>query len=61
MKNGMWLEIWLKNYVKPTAKRRTYERYYQVVKQHIINELGNAELDDITPLKLQRFINVLNE
>lgn len=59
MKYKDWLEIWLKNYVKPTAKRRTYERYYQVVKQHIINELGNEELDDITPLKLQRFITDL--
>ena len=33
MKYKEWLNIWLENYVKPTAKMRTYERYSQIVKQ----------------------------
>ena len=24
MKYKDWLDVWLKNYIKPTAKRRTY-------------------------------------
>ena len=56
MKYKDWLNVWLENYIKPTAKRRTYERYLQVVEQHIVNEPGNEELDNITPLKLQQFI-----
>ena len=59
MKYKDWLEVWLKNYIKPTAKRRTYERYSQVVELHIIDKLGDEELDDITPLKLQRFVTEL--
>ena len=59
MKHKDWLDVWLKNYIKPTAKRRTYERYSQVVEQHIIDKLGDEELDDITPLKLQRFVTEL--
>ena len=59
MKYKDWLDVWLKNYIKPTAKRRTYERYSQVVEQHIIDKLGDEELDDITPLKLQRFVTEL--
>ena len=47
MKYKDWLDVWLKNYIKPTAKRRTYERYSQVVEQHIIDKLGDEELDDI--------------
>ena len=34
MKYRDWLDVWLKNYVKPTAKKRTYERYSQIVEQH---------------------------
>lgn len=59
MKYKDWLDVWLKNYIKPTAKRRIYERYSQVVEQHIIDKLGDEELDDITPLKLQRFVTEL--
>ena len=59
MKYKEWLNIWLKNYVKPTAKMRTYERYLQIVKQHIVCKLGEEELDDITPLKLQQFVTEL--
>lgn len=59
MKYRDWLDIWLKNYVKPTAKRRTYERYSQIVEQHIIGNLGEEELDDITPLRLQQFVTQL--
>ncbi len=59
MKYKEWLNIWLENYVKPTAKVRTYERYSQIVKQHIVCKLGEEELDDITPLKLQQFVTEL--
>jgi len=59
MKYKEWLEIWLENYVKPTAKMRTYESYSQIVKQHIVCKLGEEELDDITPLKLQQFVTEL--
>ena len=59
MKYKDWIEIWLKNYIKPTAKRKTYERYSQIVEQHIIDKLGDEELDDITPLKLQQFVTEL--
>ena len=41
MKYKDWLDVWLKNYIEPTAKRRTYEKYSQLVKQHIICKLGD--------------------
>lgn len=59
MKYKNLLDVWLKNYIKPMVKIRTYERYSQVVKQHIMDKLGDEELDDITPLKLQRFVTEL--
>ena len=50
-----WLTEWLENYVKPTSKQKTYVRYSEIVTQHIVGGLGGYELNDITPLVLQRF------
>ena len=54
-----WLSEWLQNYIKPTCKIRTYERYKQIINIHILNEIGDFELDDITPSILQNFVTKL--
>ena len=55
MKYNQWLTEWLENFVKPTAKQRTYERYTDIINQHIIGELGDYEMNMLTPLVLQHF------
>ncbi len=54
-----WLNEWLHNYIKPTCKIRTYERYKQIINIHILNEIGDFELDAITPSILQNFVTKL--
>lgn len=54
-----WLNIWLDNAVKPTAKSRTYARYKEIIDGHIVPKLGEYELNDLTPLLLQKFITEL--
>ncbi len=56
MKYQNWLNEWLENYIKPTHKQRTYDRYWQVVNTHILASLGNYELNAITPLILQKYV-----
>ena len=51
-----WLSEWLELYVKP-LKKRTYERYKDICNLHIIGGLGNFELDELTPLVLQKHVN----
>ena len=51
-----WLPKWLDTYVKPTSKLRTYNRYYEIVYQHIIPQLGMCEIEDVTVYKLQSFV-----
>ncbi|MBE6636112.1 MAG: site-specific integrase [Ruminococcaceae bacterium] len=51
-----WLLKWLENYVQPSAKQRTYTRYREVVEQHIIPQLGELELSEITPYVLQCYV-----
>ena len=59
MKYIDWLIQWLENYVRPSVKVRTYERYRLIIEQHIKVKLGGVELDDLSPLVLQSFITEL--
>lgn len=54
-----WLLNWLKNYVQPSAKMRTYTRYKEIAERHISPVLGNMELSEITPYVLQCYITEL--
>ena len=54
-----WLKDWLENYVKPSNKIRTYERYSELCKIHIIPSLGKYELADISVIDLQKFVTEL--
>ena len=54
-----WLSNWLENYVQPSAKQRTYARYKEIVEQHIITQLGEMDLAEITPYVLQCYVTEL--
>ena len=53
MKYGNWLQLWLDNYVKPAVKQRTYERYGKIIERHVSGVLGEYELDELLPSRLQ--------
>ncbi len=55
MKYQQWLDEWLESYVKPSAKARTYDNYVHLTVHHVTPYLGNYELDDFTPVVLQKF------
>ncbi len=59
MKYIDWLVQWIENYIRPSVKVRTYERYKLIVEQHIKDKVGGIELNDLSPLVLQSFITEL--
>lgn len=61
MKTIDWFKEWLAHYVKPTSKEKTYQRYEEIVVQHILPKFGNFELEKLTPIVLQRYISELLE
>lgn len=54
-----WLADWLTNYVMPSAKDKTYTRYADIVDQHLVPKLGDYEIEDLTPIIVQRYITEL--
>lgn len=54
-----WLAEWLLNYVRPSVKDKTYNRYSDVVDHHLIPGLGDYELHELTPIIVQRYITNL--
>ena len=56
-----WLADWLTNYVKPSAKDKTYGRYSDIINHHLLPNLGVYELNDLTPIVVQRFITELTQ
>ncbi|MDY4592058.1 MAG: site-specific integrase [Eubacteriales bacterium] len=59
MKYKTWLYDWLENYIKPSSKKRTYERYFQICSLHIIPKLGEYNIVDLSVIELQKFIKSL--
>ena len=59
MKYIDWLIQWLENYIRPSVKVRTYERYKLIIEQHLSDKIGCMELNDLSPLILQRLITSL--
>ncbi len=59
MKYKEWLNEWLEIYIKPSTKARTYDRYRIIVRKHLKDELGEYELDELTPIIIQRYISQL--
>jgi len=61
MKVKEWLPIWLRNYVKPTAKEKTCIRYGEIMRSHLLPHIGELELTEVTPLTLQQMVTALSE
>ena len=59
MKYIDWLNLWLENYVRPSVKVRTCERYKLIIDCHIPDKIGGMELNELSPFALQSFITEL--
>jgi integrase len=52
-KLGEYLSSWLNGSVKGSVSERTFERYEEVSRKHLIPELGSTKLDNLTPGQVQ--------
>lgn len=56
-----WLNEWLENEISHTAKPKTIESYQAIIEQRLIPRFGEWEMDEITPLDVQRYISELSK
>jgi integrase len=54
-KVGQFLTHWLENVHKQSIRPRTYERYEQIVRLHLVPGIGHHTLQKLTPQHLQSF------
>ena len=59
MKYKIWLDEWFANYIQPSSKAKTCEKYSEIIEKHLKVKLGEYELDELTPLALQRYVTEL--
>ncbi|MBE5739717.1 MAG: site-specific integrase [Clostridiales bacterium] len=61
MKYQEWLEKWLRYYVYPYVKERTYQKYKSQTDLHIIPKIGERDMADLSAVVLQEFVVSLSE
>lgn len=52
---GAYLERWLVDYAKTNVSPKTYERYSEIVKKHLIPALGAMPIFNLKPLHIQGY------
>ncbi len=58
---GTYLEKWLRDYAKTNVSAKTFERYAEIARVHLIPALGHLPLARIQPLHIQDYYSVALE
>jgi integrase len=54
---GQWLDVWLKEYVAPSVRPKTWEGYDYIVRVHLRPTLGQMELRALQTNHVQHLLN----
>jgi integrase len=54
-----WLSEWLIHYVQPSVKQKTFQRYSEMIRNHIDPTIGEYEMSEMSPLLVQRLVTDL--
>ena len=50
MKYKDWLDVWFANYIEPSSKTKTCERYSEIIEKYLKVKLGEYELEELSPI-----------
>ena len=48
-----WLQFWLENVIAPKKEQKTFDRYEEASRLHVVPELGNVEISKLSPRHVQ--------
>jgi len=57
---GMWIHEWLWSYKRSSVKPKTFDQYETLARIHLVPEIGEIKLVDLTTDHVQRVINRMN-
>ena len=49
-----WTEEWMENYKRPSVSAETFQSYSNVIRKHIIPEIGNMRISAVNPIHVQK-------
>jgi integrase len=55
---GIFLEQWLRDYAKTNTAPRTFERYAEIIRLHLIPNLGSISLANLKPAHIQAYYSI---
>jgi len=58
---GEYLKRWLIEYARPNTAPKTFRRYEQIVRVHLLPTLGNIPLTKLRPLHIQQVYTQVRE
>jgi hypothetical protein len=53
---GQFLDRWLEDTVRSTAKPRSYESFGTIIRKHLRGAIGDIKLSDLTPQDVERMM-----
>lgn len=53
------MDVWFANYIEPSSKTKTCERYSEIIEKHLKVKLGEYELEELSPIVIQKYITEL--
>lgn len=56
-----WLTLWLSHYVRFSVKDSTYANYYYRIQTHVLSQLGDRKLGQLSTYELQLYFNEKRE
>lgn len=54
---GEWLDVWLREYVRPSVRKTTYAQYESLTRLHVKPALAGHKVRDLQAADIQRLLN----
>lgn len=55
-----WVEEWMESYKRPSVSAETFQSYSNVIRNHILPDIGNMRLSSVKPIHVQKMVNRLS-
>jgi integrase len=55
-----WADEWMESYKRPSVSAETFQSYANVIRNHILPEIGSMRIHTVKPIHVQKMVNRLS-